>query len=375
MLSLLRDRAGARFLNEGAAPRPIVRAVLKLRTELLRLADAIVPPQVALLDELAGVGRSVSLHVVAKHRIADHLAGGPRSKDELASATGLRPELLERVMSALVAAGFFVRGGDGRYENNRLSSALVSGREGSMRAMAEYFADPMNLLSWAKLDEALVTGEAPFERVHGKSIWAHFAEHRDKGETFGQAMSELTAIDAPTIAAGHDFGRYGTICDVAGGRGTLLSAILAKHPRPRGILFDEAHVLEEARGFLAARGVEGRVERVPGSFFEHVPAGADAYLLKDILHDWDDERCVAILRRVREAMGPRARVLVCELPIDHQSPEFPAPISDLQMLVVCSGGRQRSEGELRSLFRRADLTLEAVHHLALPMAIFEGAPA
>lgn len=372
MLSLLRDRAGARFLNEGAAPRPIVRAVLKMRSELLRLADAIVPPQVALLDELAGVGRSVALHAVAKHRVADHLAAGRKTRDELATLTGLKPELLERVLSALVAAGFFVRDASGRYANNRLSEVLVANRPGSMRAMAEYFADPMNLASWAGLDEALQTGDAPFERVHGKSIWAYFAEHRDKGETFGQAMSELTAIDAPTIAAGHDFGRYGTICDVAGGRGTLLAAILAKHPEPRGILFDEAHVLEEAVPFLRERGVEARVERVPGSFFERIPSGADAYLLKDILHDWDDDRCVEILGRVREAMTGGARVLVCELPIDHASPEFPAPVSDLQMLVVCSGGRQRSEAELRVLFGRAGLSLTATHHLSLPMAIFEG---
>lgn len=360
------------LLRDGAVPRPIVRAVLKTRARLLELANAIVPPQAALLDQLAGVGRTVSIHIAAKHRIADHLAAGKKTKDELAHATGLRADLLERIMSALIAVDIFAVDAQGRYSNTRTSATLREEAEGSLRSMAEYFGDPLNLASWGAVPDCARTGERPFERVHGSTVWEHFARTPAMGKLFGQAMSELTAIDAPTLAAGYDYSRFGRICDVGGGKGTLLAAILARHAEPRGVLFDEAHVLAEAEGFLRARGLEQRVERVAGSFFDTAPAGCDAYVLKDVLHDWDDERCVRILKNVATAMKPDARVLACELPIDHHAPEFPAPISDMQMLVVCSGGKQRSARELGELFAAAGLRLERVHQLALPMAIFEG---
>lgn len=362
------------LLRDGAVPRPIVRAVLRARARLLRLADALVPPQAALLDQVAGIGRTVAIHVAAKHRIADHLAGGRKTKEELGALTGLQPELLERIMSALVAVGIFEIDRSGRYGNNRTSSALREGAEGSLRAMAEYFGDRMNVLAWAEVERSLVSGEPPFDRLFGSTVWEYFAAHPEKGKLFGHAMSELTAIDAPTIASGYDFSRFERICDVAGGRGTLLAAILTRHRQCRGVLFDEAHVLEEATELLAARGLGDRVETVPGSFFERVPPGCDAYVLKDILHDWDDARCIQILSLVREGMGqnPKARVLVCELPIDHRAPEYPAPISDLQMLVVCSGGKQRSAEDFRRLFAAAKLELSVVHALSLPMTVFEG---
>jgi hypothetical protein len=363
------------LLRDGAVPRPIVRAVLRARARLLRMADAVVPPQAALLDQVAGIGRTVALHVVAKHRIADRIAGGRRTKAELALDTGLRPELLERVLSSLVAAGIFEIDRKGRYANNRMSNVLREGSEGSLRAMAEYFGDKLNVLPWAEVGDTMATGASPFETIYGSTIWDYFAKQPDKSRLFAQAMAELTAIDAPTLAGGYDFSRFARICDVAGGRGILLSAILARYPTPRGVLFDEAHVLAESEELLRARGLSERVECVAGSFFERVPEGCDAYVLKDILHDWDDDRCVRILENVRRAMKPDARVLVCELPIDHGRPEYPAPISDLQMLVVCAGGRQRSLGDFRTLFARADLRLSAAHDLSLPMSIFEGAPA
>lgn len=345
------------------------------------MADAIVPPQAALLDQVAGIGRTVALHVVAKHRIADLLAGGKKTKDELAAATGLRADLLERLLSSLVAAGIFEVDRAGRYSNNRVSNVLRESSEGSLRAMAEYFGDKLNVLPWAEVGDTLLSAHAgggwPFEKVYGSNVWDYFAKAEDKGKLFGQAMAELTAIDAPTLAAGYDFGRFARICDVAGGRGMLLSAILARHRTPHGVLFDEAHVLADVAELLRARGLAARVDCVAGSFFEKVPPGCDAYVLKDILHDWDDARCVRILGNVRSAMSstPNARVLVCELPIDHTRPEYPAPISDLQMLVVCAGGRQRSIEEFRSLFASANLRLETVHHLSLPMSIFEGVAA
>jgi len=357
-----------------ALPRPIVRAVLRARARLLQLADAIVPPQAALLDELAGIGRTVALHIAAKHRIADLVNDGGKTRDELATLTGLRAELLERVLSALVVVGIFAVDERGRYRNSRTSEALRSDAEGSLRAMAEYFGDKLNVAAWAELENAVATGEAVFDKKYGCTVWEHFSKNEEKGKLFAQAMSELTSIDAPTLAHGYAWGQFERICDVAGGRGTLLAEILTRHSRPRGVLFDADYVLEAAVPYLAKRGVGARVERVPGSFFDRVPEGCDAYILKDVLHDWDDERGVRILSNIRKVMRPNGRVLVCELPIDHRHPEYPAPISDLQMLVVTSGGRQRSTEQFAAMFRRADLELARVHDLALPMSIFEAKP-
>lgn len=355
-------------------PRPVVRAVLRARDAMMRAADAIVPPEAALLDEVAGVGRTAALHLVAKHHVANHLAAGPKTKDQLARLTGLRPELLERVMSLLVARGIFRVDKAGCYDNTRTSSALVSENERSMRAMAEYFGAPFNLVAWANLEGGLRSGAPVFDATHGADIWEFFAKHEEHGRLFAAAMSELTNIDAPMIAAGYPFERFERICDVAGGRGTLLAAILARHARPRGVLVEADYVLDEAKQYLAERGLAERVDRVVGNFFEALPRGHDAYLLKDILHDWDDTRAVAILKNVRAAMKPSAKVLVCELPIDHLRPEYPAPISDLQMLVVTGGGKQRSEAQFRALFEAANLSLSDVRHLAVPMSIFEASP-
>jgi hypothetical protein len=229
-------------------------------------------------------------------------------------------------------------------------------------------------VAWAHVDDGLVSGKPVFDATYGHTVWEHFARHVDKGKLFAEAMSELTAIDAPTLAHSYPWNRFAKICDVAGGRGTLLAEILDRHASVRAVLFDEPYVLETAEAYLRRRGVGDRVERLAGSFFERIPGGCDAYILKDILHDWDDGRCTQILANVRATMTPDARLLVCELPIDHRHPEYPAPISDLQMLAITSGGRQRTTSEFASLFRVAGLELEKAHELPLPMAIFEARP-
>jgi len=362
------------FLSEGRVPRPIIRAVLRARAMLLWLANAIIPAQVAVLDVAAGVISTVSLHIAAKHRFADHLASGRKTKEQLAACTALDAGVVSRVMSALICSGIFRIDGSGRYANNRASESMRTDVEGSIRSMAEYFGDEVNLVVWADFAKRASNAPPSFDLVHGANVWQHFGgTARDKGELFTQAMSELTTIDAPTIATGYPFGRFARICDVAGGRGTLLAAILHKYAGTRGVLFDEPYVLEAAGEYLKSRGVLDRVERTAGNFFERVPDGCDAYLLKDILHDWDDDRCLTILRAVRKAMTETSRLLVIELPIDHRRPEYPAPVSDMYMLAV-TGGKQRSAAELAALFTEVGLKMASVTPLATPMTIFEAVP-
>lgn len=356
-------------------PRAIVRAVLRMRAHLLKMADALIPPQAVILDELAGVSRTAALHVVAKHRIADRLATGRKDKTELAAETGLPAELVERLLSALITVGIFDVDRSGRYSNNRNSLPLRSDSDGSLRAMTEWFGDKTNMLVWSELENAALAGTSPFAHVFGCSVWDYFAKETDKGRLFDTAMGELTKMDAPFIASNYDFSKFERLCDVGGGRGTLLATILARNPRLRGLLFDAAHVLEEAGPVLSDFGVADRVDRSAGSFFDRIPRDCDGYLLKDILHDWNDEKCVQILQNIRDAMSPRARLLVCELPIDHKKPEYPAPISDMQVLIVCDGGKQRSTADFSELFRAAHLRLDSVHPMPTPMTVYEAVPA
>ncbi|MEO8875373.1 MAG: methyltransferase, partial [Polyangiaceae bacterium] len=271
-------------------PRFIVRSVIALRNALIRTAETIAPPQMTIFEHVSGVGRTMIIANVARLKIADLLAAGPQSISDLALATGSHEETLWRVMRGAVALGIFTMRSDERFENNRTSEVLRSDVFASMRDLAVYFGSGSNVRSWLDTDETLKTGKNGFERVHGKSVWEYFGEHPGESETFARAMTNLTEFDASAIAVGYPFGEFKTICDVAGGRGTLISAILSVHRNVRGVLFDEAHVLEHASDYLEKQSVDDRIEKIAGSFFDKIPSGADAYLMKDILHDWDDER-------------------------------------------------------------------------------------
>jgi hypothetical protein len=284
------------------------------------------------------------LSIVARLGIADLLESSPQSAEQLARETGLDPDALLRVLRTLVSVGIFRRLPDGRFANNRLSRALKGGRLDRMREWVTYFGSQSNIAAWNDLERTLRTGHNAFERVFGMDVWRWFDEHPDEREMFAQAMMGITVADAPAVASFYPFQEIQTLCDVGGGRGTMLSEL-------RGVLVDGEGVLESARELLAQRGVSDRVELRPGSFFDSVPAGADAYLLKNVLHDWDDVRCQAILANIRRAMKPGQRLLLVELLAPVRDHDHVQAFVDVHMMVVCSNGRERSLAELQALLR------------------------
>jgi hypothetical protein len=211
------------------------------------------------------------------------------------------------------------------------------------------------VLAWADLARTVATGKNAFERVHGKSIWSWFDAHPHECETFAQAMMGLTISTAPFVADIYPFAEIARVCDVGGGRGTLLSELLVRHRHLHGVLCDAPAVLQSAKSLLERRGVSARTDLVPGNFFEAVPAGAEAYVLKNILHDWDDEASRTILANCRRAMGPGGRVLVVESLVPRNEARGFGPFSDLQMMVACSNGRERSREDFARLFEATDL--------------------
>lgn len=357
-----------------APPAFAVRAALRVRKAFLRAADAVVPAQLAVFERVAATAGSVVITELARLRVADLVAERPLTAAEIASRTATDPDAMSRTMRAAVAMGLFVRDRDGRFANNRLSRGLRTDDAYSVRSFAEYFGSGSNMSAWLDFRGTLRTGGSAFDRVHGKSIWEWFEDHPDEREMFAQCMMTMTLAQAPGIAAAYPWSELRSVCDVGGGRGTLVSELLVQHAHLVATLCDAPGVLELARPLLADRGVAARVRYAPGSFFEPLPGGSDAYVLKNVLHDWNDERCLAILRNCRAAMGPGTKLLVIEAIVGGEPDAFSSlgALADLQMMVVCEGGRERSRADFERLLEASGFRLGRVIPTPTPMTILEG---
>jgi hypothetical protein len=268
----------------------------------------------------------------------------------------------------------FSEDAQGRFALTPLGETLRSDVPGSMRAFARMVGMPPTWEAWREMLHSVKTGESAFEYVHGQNGFQYFSAHAEEAALFDAAMVGFSQGAIPTLLTSYDFAPFGTIIDVAGGRGHVLAAILKANPRTRGILFDMPHVVEGAKQHLAAEGVADRCEVVAGDFFRSVPAGGDAYLLKHIIHDWDDPRCEAILRSCRQAIAKTGKLLVMEMLIPPGNHPFFGKLLDLEMLVLTSGGKERTEAEYRALFGRAGFDLARVVPTQSPVSVLEATP-
>jgi hypothetical protein len=340
-----------------APPAGVIRALLWLRGTVTKLARALGPAELSVFEQATAGMVLHALGALARAGVPEALLEGPLGAEQLAERTGLNADALFRTLRCLSLQGYFRMRDDGRFEHNSRSRVLSGGGPSRAREFLLYFTSGSNMAAWSRFDHVLETGRSPFDHVHGMTVWDWFERHEDEREMFAHAMMGISVADAPVIAKLYPFRELGSLCDIGGGRGTLLSELLLRHRHLRGTLYESPGVLESARDLLAARGILERVSLVPGSFFEGVPAGADAYLLKNILHDWNDERCATILRHVRDAASTGARVLIAESIVERYSRHPLAVPADLQMMVACSEGRERSRGELESLLRKAGFRL------------------
>ncbi len=316
---------------------------------------------------------SQAIHVAATLGIADLLEDGPRSVDELAETTGTHAPTLYRLLRALASVGVFAEQSDGRFGLTPLAEYLRSNAPGSVRAWAVQIGQPYHWSAWAYLLESVRTGELAFPKLYGTSAWEYREAHPAEGEIFDAAMTGISAAVAEEVVRGYDFSRFGLLVDVGGGHGELLAVILRANPALRGVLFDQPHVATGAGDLLEEAGVADRCEVVGGSFFEAVPEGADAYLLKSVVHDWDDASSVEILRKCRAAMAETGRLLLVERAIRPGNEVDPAKFSDLNMLVML-GGRERTTEEFRSLLAEAGFDLSGVIKTGSLFDIIEGIP-
>jgi O-methyltransferase domain/IclR helix-turn-helix domain len=330
----------------------------------------------ALLDAVFAYAPAQIIHVAARLGIADHLAGGAMSSAELAVGTGTHAPSMHRLLRSLVCLGVVAEVEPDRFELTPEGTPLQTESPDSIRAQVLLFCSDEMWRSWGQLEYSVRTGLPAWDRVAGMDSFEYFDRHPDRAATFNAAMANHTRTVAPAIAEGYDFGRFGTLVDVGGGDGTLISTILAAVPGLRGVLFDVPSGVEAAAKTLDAAGVTDRCEVVTGDFFAEVPGGADAYLLKSVIHDWDDERAIAVLRSCRRAVPATGAVLVVEpvLPPRVESPAATlAVMSDINMLVN-TGGCERTEDQFRALYAAAGFELTRTVPVYGDYHVIEGAP-
>jgi len=333
-------------------------------------------PEGVMRDLIAGYWVSRLIYVAARLGIADLLSQGPRTADDMAEAAGVKPGALYRMLRTLSSYGVFEEIKSKRFKLTPLGHTLRTDVPGSMHGFALMLVEKHVWNSWEQLLYGAQTGELPFDKIHGMPFYQYLEQHPDDLKVFGEAMTSLSGTENPAIVAAfqktYKPSAMETVVDVAGGHGSLLTTILKANPKLKGILFDLPAVIARASQdrYVTASDVAERCTLVAGDFFVSVPSGADAYVLKYILHNWDDERCVTILSNIRAAMGPRGKVLVADPVISRgNGPEW-GKLLDIQMMVVVKGA-ERTKAEFAALFRKAGLRLASLTPTSSPLSIVE----
>ena len=332
---------------------------------------ATLPPHVQLIQMGMGFWASRALYAAAKLGLADRLAGGPRSAEELAKETGTLPSTLHRLMRLLAGLGVLRTERDGkRFALTPLGETLKTGAPGWARETLLVLAGPFAWRAFGEYMYALETGKTGFEKAFGMPAFDYLAEHPEDAANFVKAMVGFHGGEVPAVVAAYDFSGFGTVVDVGGSSGNMLEEILKRHPGPRGVLFDLPHVVRDAPERFRALGLGDRFRAEGGSFFESVPAGGDAYVLSHVIHDWSEEQCLTILGHCNRAMKPDAKLLIVEMVIPPGDGMHPAKLLDLAMLVM-PGGQERTEAEYADLLEKAGFRLTRVVPTASSASVVE----
>lgn len=332
-----------------------------------------IPPQVVLTQIITSYWVSNAIHCLCEFQIPDHLADGPRSIAQLAETTGTHAPSLYRLLRAVASIGVLAETGDHVFELTPMGNVLRKDVPGSLWGMAMFMGEKSHVVATVDLAESVRTGETSFNRNFGKPFFDYLLEHPTEGDHFNRAMTSFGAQNAPVLAANYDFSNIKTIVDVGGGHGTLIANILKQNPHMTGTIFDLGPVLEGAPANVATYGVEDRCSYEPGSFFDAVPAGADAYILSFIIHDWAEPEALKILGNIRKAIPSHGKILLVENVIPMGNVEHFGKFLDLEMLIMV-GGRERTEAEYAALYEKAGFSLTRTIQMTPMMSVIEGKP-
>ena len=325
-------------------PVLLVRVIERARHHLLRLHQSLAPAPAVMVELITAGWLSQAITVATELGIADALADKPLAIDELARKVCANPDALGRLLRALIGRGIFRQCRNGRYDLTPLAKTLQSDTPDSMAAFSRFVGSPQDREHWSHCIDAVRTGEAVVPKLRGKEGFDYVASESELNDIFNQAMTNFTELALAAVTTAYDFTGYRNIVDVAGGRGRLLAGILAATPTSKGVLFDLPHVVAGAEPLLRKHHVADRVNIAEGSFFDAVPDGGDLYVLKNIIHDWPDDKALEILETVRAAARNGATLLLVESVIPPHDREFPTKWLDLEMLVD-NAGRERTAAE------------------------------
>lgn len=329
------------------------------------------PPDAILMQMLFGAQMQRSICVVAKLGIADLLAEKPQTAAELAAKTKAHAPSLYRLLRTLASIGIFAETADRKFELTPIAALLREGAPNSMRDFVILMGEDWIWQAWGELMYSVQTGGVAHEKVQGMSSFEFYQRNEEAGKVFNRAMTNFTLAVIPVIVEAYDFFGMGKLVDIAGGHGLLLAGILKANPQTQGILFDLPFVIEGAGELLEKEGVRHRVELASGDFFQSVPAGADAYMMKHILHDWDDESSIKILRNIHSAMNETGKVLIIEMVVPEGDEPHPSKALDILMLVI-EGGKERTKDEYRKLLETSGFRLTRVIPTKSPYSVIEG---
>lgn len=327
-------------------------------------------PVAHLMQILIGCLPSQAVYVAAKLGIADFLKNGPWPVAELAEKTNTHERSLYRLLRSLASVGIFTETDSKTFGLTPSAEFLLTDHPGSLRDIAIFMGEKWHWAVYGELLYSVQTGKVAWEKVHGLEVFPYFQQNPEEYEIFNRAMTSLTGNALPAIIESYDFTGVETLADIAGGHGILLAGFLKKSPELKGVLFDLPEVIEGAPALLQEEGVADRVRLESGDFFEGVTKGADAYMMKFIIHDWDDERALKILRNIHRDSAPNARLLLVEMVVlGPNEPHF-GKIQDLEML-VSPGGIERTEEEYRALLSQSGFELRRVIPTKSPLSIVE----
>lgn len=336
-------------------------------------APAVPDPTAGMLEIIEGFWLSRAVYIVAKLGIADLLAEEPRTADELAHTTQSHAPSLYRILRALASRNIFTEDAAGRFSMTPPAAPLLTDARGSLRAILMTELGEEHYPAWGNLLHTVKTGETAFDHTFRMSPWEFFAQNPENARIFDQAMTNINGIVNTAVLRAYDFSRAKLLVDVAGGQGSLMAALLKANPMLRGIVLDMPHVIEGTKRLLEGEGISTRCEVLAGDFFKSVPAGGDIYVMKWIIHDWHDERSIAILKNCRRAIGAQGKLLLIEAVLPPANQHSMSKFFDLNMLVM-TGGRERTTSEFKALFEAAGFSLTRVVPTDSEFSLIEGAP-
>ena|SRR5436189_1753958 len=329
-----------------------------------------VPPVLQMLQIISGFWIARCVYVLAKLGLADLIKDGPRNLDDLAAATNTHAPSLFRVLRALASVGVITQDGKS-FGGTPLSDTLRSDVRGSIRAFAMTELGEEHYPAWGELLHSVRTGGIAFDKAFGENCWDFFAKNPENAQIFNDAMSGMTAQANEALHAVYSFSGINKIMDAGGGHGGLITSILQKNPGMTGILFDSPQVIAGAKEKIAASDIADRCELVGGDFFQSVPSGADTIILKWIIHDWNDEQSVAILKNCHRALPENGKLILVEAVVPESSEPHFSKFIDLNMLIM-TGGRERTESEFRQLYEDSGFKLTRVVPTESPFSVIEG---